>query len=53
MEDGKVVETGTHDELLANPMGLYTKLVKMQLEMNKVRSEYLGEVSEEEEEAKA
>lgn len=49
MDDGRIVEVGTHEELLANPMGQYTKLVKMQLEMNKVRSGFLGEVPEEEE----
>lgn len=37
MDAGKVVEVGTQDELLANPAGIYTKLVEMQLEMNKNR----------------
>lgn len=41
MEEGRITEIGTHSELLANPNGIYSKLVRMQQEMNKVRSEYL------------
>lgn len=37
MEEGKIVEVGTHDELLEKENGVYAKLVKMQLDMNKVR----------------
>jgi len=38
IEDGLIVEMGTHDELLARD-GHYGKLVKMQTELNKLRSE--------------
>ena len=31
INNGQIVETGTHDALIANPDGLYTHLVKMQL----------------------
>jgi ATP-binding cassette subfamily B protein len=41
MEEGKIVEVGTHDQLLANDDGVYTKLVRMQLEMNKVRQNFI------------
>jgi ATP-binding cassette subfamily B protein len=34
MQEGRIVETGTHDDLLAQENGIYAKLVKMQLEMN-------------------
>lgn len=42
-EEGRIVETGTHDELLANPEGVYSKLVRMQLEMNKVRQNFVDD----------
>lgn len=52
MDEGKIIEVGTHDELLAKPQGTYKKLVDMQLEMNKVRSDNLfGRAVEEEENA--
>lgn len=41
MEEGKIVEVGTHDELLENEEGVYSKLVRMQLEMNKVRQNFI------------
>lgn len=41
MENGRVVETGTHDELNNLENGVYAKLVKMQLEMAKVRENYI------------
>ena len=41
LEDGKIVEMGTHDDLMAKENGLYAKLVKMQLEMNRAHAEYL------------
>lgn len=41
MDEGRITETGTHEELLAKPQGTYRKLVDMQLEMNKVRNENL------------
>lgn len=53
MDEGKIVEVGTHDELLANPTGIYSKLVAMQLEMNQARANIIGELQEEEEEVKA
>ncbi|MBC6950070.1 ATP-binding cassette domain-containing protein, partial [candidate division KSB1 bacterium] len=33
MEDGKLVEQGTHEELLANPEGVYAKLHRTQMEL--------------------
>jgi len=41
MEEGKIVEVGTHDQLLEKPDGVYAKLVRMQLEMNKVRQNFI------------
>jgi ATP-binding cassette subfamily B protein len=38
IDDGQIVEMGTHDELLARD-GHYAKLVKMQTELNKIQSE--------------
>jgi len=38
IEDGQIVEMGTHDELLARD-GHYAKLVKIQTELNKMQSE--------------
>ena len=32
MIDGRIVEAGTHDSLLANPKGLYARLWAMQSE---------------------
>ena len=49
MDQGKIVEVGTHEELLAKPRGIYAKLVEMQREMAKVRSGFLGEITEDEE----
>ena len=37
IEDGKIAETGTHDELCAHD-GIYAKLVKMQTELNRLRA---------------
>ena len=37
MERGKMVELGTHDELLAMPEGVFKKLVDMQQEVNKAQ----------------
>lgn len=34
LQKGEVVEMGTHQELMANNMGLYQKLSKLQFEMN-------------------
>lgn len=41
LEEGKVVETGTHDELLNREGGIYAKLVEMQREMNKAASNFV------------
>ncbi len=38
IEDGQILEQGTHDELLAKE-GQYAKLVKMQAEINRLKSE--------------
>jgi ATP-binding cassette, subfamily B, bacterial len=46
MEEGKVVEVGTHEELLENADGVYSKLVRMQLEMNKVKQNFIAEEGE-------
>ena len=37
MERGKMVELGTHDELLALPEGHFKRLVEMQQEVNKLK----------------
>ncbi len=50
MDQGKIAEIGTHEELLETPNGIYAKLVEMQQEMAKVRAEFIGDFSEEEEE---
>ncbi len=38
MERGKLVELGTHDELLAMPEGVFKKLVNMQQEVNQLNA---------------
>ena len=38
IDDGKIVETGSHDELLSRD-GLYAKLIRMQLELSRLRAE--------------
>lgn len=43
IEDGKVVEMGTHDELLAKDDGVFRKLVEMQTQINKLSENYLVE----------
>jgi len=43
IDDGKVAEIGTHDELLAKEDGIYKKLVEMQTEVNKLRENYIEE----------
>jgi ATP-binding cassette, subfamily B, bacterial len=39
IEQGKVLEEGTHEELLAKPDGHFAKLVSLQTENNRMRSE--------------
>lgn len=39
LERGKLVEMGTHDELMALPDGIFRKLVTMQQEVNKLQQE--------------
>lgn len=53
MEDGKIAEVGTHEQLLAKEQGIYAKLVKMQQEMASVRRNYLFEEPEAQEEVAA
>ena len=43
IDDGKIAEMGTHDELLAIEGGIYKKLVNMQQEVNKLRSNFISE----------
>jgi ABC-type transport system involved in cytochrome bd biosynthesis fused ATPase/permease subunit len=51
MEDGRIAETGSHDELMAEE-GIYHKLVTLQTEMAKVRADFI-DYSEEAEETPA
>jgi ATP-binding cassette subfamily B protein len=43
IQDGKVAEVGTHDELLGKEDGIYKKLVDMQMEVNKLRDNFISE----------
>jgi ATP-binding cassette subfamily B protein len=43
IDDGKIAEMGTHEELLALDNGIYKKLVDMQMEVNKIQSNFLPE----------
>jgi ATP-binding cassette subfamily B protein len=43
INDGRVAEIGTHDELLAKEDGIYRKLVDMQMEINKLQQNYIVE----------
>ncbi len=43
IDDGKIAEVGTHDELLALEGGIYKKLVDMQQEVNRLRENYIAE----------
>ena len=42
IDDGKIAEVGTHQELLALEDGIYKKLVAMQQEVNKLRENYIA-----------
>jgi len=39
IEDGKIIEEGNHEELMTKADGHFAKLVKLQAENNKLRSE--------------
>ena len=41
MEKGKLVELGTHDELLDKPEGVFRRLVDMQQEVNKLKENFV------------
>lgn len=39
IDDGRVVESGSHDDLLSRPEGRFRRLVEMQREVNRMRGE--------------
>jgi ATP-binding cassette, subfamily B, bacterial len=43
IDDGRVAEIGTHEELLNKDDGIYRKLVEMQQEVNKMRGNFIEE----------
>jgi ATP-binding cassette subfamily B protein len=43
ISEGQIAEIGTHDELLQREDGIYRKLVDMQMEVNKIRANYIEE----------
>jgi ATP-binding cassette subfamily B protein len=43
MEKGKLVELGTHDELLSKPEGVFRRLVETQQEVNKLKDNFVQE----------
>jgi ATP-binding cassette subfamily B protein len=42
IEDGKIVEQGTHEELMAIEEGVFAKLVKLQSDINRLRAEQVA-----------
>jgi ATP-binding cassette subfamily B protein len=36
IDDGRIAECGTHEELMALPNGIYHKLVRIQTELTKL-----------------
>jgi ATP-binding cassette subfamily B protein len=42
IEDGKIVEMGTHDELLEKEDGVFKKLVDMQTQINKLSENFIS-----------
>ena len=46
MDEGRVAEMGTHEELLAMEDGIYSKLVRMQSEISKMRQNLFDEAEE-------
>ena len=43
IDEGKIAEIGTHEELLAKEDGIYKKLGDMQQEVNKLRANFISE----------
>jgi ATP-binding cassette subfamily B protein len=43
IDQGKVAEMGTHEELLAKEDGIYKKLVDMQMEVNRIQQNFIAE----------
>jgi len=45
IDDGTVVEQGTHDELMSKEGGRFAKMVQLQTEINKLKSEQMMEIT--------